>query len=225
MTVPKAAFLMGLPGSGKGTQATLLERRHGFAHLETGPIIDEQFAARAGEPLIELERAKKEAGDLVDTDLVLIWMLRAIRARAAERRSIVFSGSPRTVLEAEVLCPFIASQYGLANVSAFHLRADPATAAKLCMARRVCTANRHPVPADHVGDACPTCGDPLIVRKDDADAATVLFRQRTFDEQTAPVIGYLRQWCGITEVPVVAGDPEASYARIRRVLEWSDARP
>jgi len=211
---------MGLPGSGKGTQATLLERRKGFIHLETGPIIDEQFAARAGEPLIELERAKKEAGELVDTDLVLIWMLRAIRARAAAGRSIVLSGSPRTLLEAEVLCPFIASQYGLQNVSAFFMRADQGMAAELCRNRRVCEVRRHPVPADHPGGACPLCGSRLTVRKDDSDPETIQARQRVFAEQTAPVVDYMRRWCGLIDIPVVPGDPEVSFSRILRILEW-----
>ena len=65
----KIIVLMGPPGSGKGTQARLLQERLGLPQISTGDIFREM--KRAGTPLGERLRQILASGALVPDDLVV----------------------------------------------------------------------------------------------------------------------------------------------------------
>ena len=210
---------MGLSGSGKGTQALKLEQRRGFVHIESSKVIEDRFASQAGDPVIERERARKAAGDIVATELVSVWMLDAIAEWASTGASLVFSGSPRTVYEAQSQLPMLRQFYRIWNVHAFHLQVDPEIAKVRSLVRRVCEAHQHPVPPEYAGTACPVDGSWLKVRDDDSDPAKVAFRHSKFEEQTAPVLQYLAE-NGCPPVDVPAGrSPEEVHVFITDVLD------
>jgi len=92
--------LLGPPGSGKGTQARLLARRHGVAHLSVGAALRAEVAG--GSPLGARIAATVAAGDLVATDDVLA-ILGARLGAATRAGGWVLDGAPRTVTQAEAL--------------------------------------------------------------------------------------------------------------------------
>jgi len=93
-------ILLGPPGSGKGTQARLLARRHGVAHLSVGAALRAEVAG--GSRLGARIAATVAAGDLVATADVLAVL--GARLRAATRAGgWVLDGAPRTVTQAEAL--------------------------------------------------------------------------------------------------------------------------
>lgn len=96
-------IILGRPGSGKGTQADLLEKKFGFAHMSTGDLLRKRTKKKdfVGKKLLKI----MEEGGLVPTPLVFqLWMpfLEAFQKKNT-KRGILFDGSPRKLYEARML--------------------------------------------------------------------------------------------------------------------------
>ena len=91
-------ILLGPPGSGKGTQAQELNRRHGLIHLSTGDML--RAAIVSGSELGQDVKNIMEAGALVPDDT----MIRMISERIEQpdcANGFILDGFPRTPAQAE----------------------------------------------------------------------------------------------------------------------------
>jgi len=99
MTVSRL-LLLGPPGAGKGTQASLLIENLQIPQISTGDML--RAAVQAGS---EVGRAAKECmdrGELV-SDEIVIGVARERLAQEDARRGFILDGFPRTVAQAEAL--------------------------------------------------------------------------------------------------------------------------
>lgn len=98
--MPLDVLLLGVQGSGKGTQAKRLASEYDIAHLSTGDMLRKAIADGT-----ELGRRVKpilEAGDLVPDDL----MIELIRGRIQSPETadgFILDGFPRTMAQADAL--------------------------------------------------------------------------------------------------------------------------
>jgi adenylate kinase len=98
--VPLDVLLLGVQGSGKGTQAKRLASEYDIVHLSTGDMLRKAIADGT-----ELGRRVKpilEAGDLVPDDL----MIELIRGRIQSPETadgFILDGFPRTMAQADAL--------------------------------------------------------------------------------------------------------------------------
>jgi adenylate kinase len=103
--VPLDVLLLGVQGSGKGTQAKRLASEYDIAHLSTGDMLRKAIADGT-----ELGRRVKpilEAGDLVPDDL----MIELIRGRIQSPETadgFILDGFPRTMAQADALDSMLA---------------------------------------------------------------------------------------------------------------------
>jgi adenylate kinase len=97
-------ILLGAPGSGKGTQAKLLERELGVTHISTGDIL--RRAVAEGTPLGQEAQRLMSAGQLVP-DRVMIELVRE-RLGAGVKGGFLLDGFPRTVDQAQGLDQMLA---------------------------------------------------------------------------------------------------------------------
>ena len=105
---------LGPPGAGKGTQATLISRRLGIAHISTGEMLREEVAA--GSPLGKQVKGILDAGELVP-DAVMIEVIKSRISRPDCGAGFLLDGFPRTVNQAEELSALLgAMQKGLTHV-------------------------------------------------------------------------------------------------------------
>lgn len=214
--------LIGPPGSGKGTQADLLMEEKGFFHLESSKVIEEKFKnAPPDDPVIFHEMTLWKTGKLNTPKLVVQWILERVRALAAEGASIVFSGNPRTLFEVEAEMPIFEELYGATNIHVLHLSVPDERSIERNSKRRICKANRHPIPNlpayAHL-TTCPKDGSELITRALDTPE-TIKVRLQEYRERTAPVLGYLKdRGYSITDID---GDKtrEAVHHHIVEALE------
>jgi adenylate kinase len=97
--------IFGPPGSGKGTQAALIQERFGMDHLSTGEILRAEVAH--GSPVGHEAARIMAAGDLVPDDLITHIVQRRLR-RAHSPAGVLLDGFPRTVEQAKALDAMLA---------------------------------------------------------------------------------------------------------------------
>jgi adenylate kinase len=110
-------LLIGAPGSGKGTQATLISERFGIAHISSGDLLRMHVQDNT-----TIGRAAKEylaRGDLVP-DSIVMDMLRKPVVAASRAGGYVLDGFPRTVEQAKAAYE-TASELGVAVEVAVYL--------------------------------------------------------------------------------------------------------
>jgi adenylate kinase len=98
--VPLDLLLLGVQGSGKGTQAKRLAAEYGLAHIATGDML--RTAIAAGTPLGLRVKPIYDAGDLVPDEL-MIELIRERLAEADTEEGFVLDGFPRTMPQADAL--------------------------------------------------------------------------------------------------------------------------
>lgn len=203
----KAILIMGPPGAGKGTQADLIADNLGFFHFDSGRyiarLIEKSKKGKLpkdakGPPKTRSGKTELERGLLTDP----LWFLKLVKAEtyklAKADLNVVFSGSPRTVLEAFGdkknlgLVPWLIKLYGKKNISVFKLDIPLAESLKRNSRRITCSLCRKSLVAPGKLDQCPFCGGSLIKRSDDKPAI-IKIRLREYRERTGPVMEELEK--------------------------------
>jgi adenylate kinase len=188
----KIIVLIGAPGAGKGTQARLLQERHGWPQISTGDMF--RALKNADTPLAREVQAIMSAGRLVPDDLTI----RIVAERTGQpdcRDSYILDGFPRTT-------PQAASLEGLAEAQGKEIQAVLVDVPADVLEKRL-TGRR----------SCPVCGEIYNVwfkppradgfcdlhpaarldhRQDDTEE-TVRARMATYEAQTRPLLDYYEQ--------------------------------
>lgn len=192
----KAIFLIGPPGSGKGTQAELLAKELGFYHFEISKVIEEKFKnADPNNKEIAREKGRRLAGELVNPELIAKWFKEEIENLKNKVSGFVFSGSARTIEEAKQNLDYLSEIYGKENTVAVEIKLSEEEAVKRNSHRRICSKNRHPIPNfPEYADikVCPKDGSKIITRELDKPGI-IKERYQVYLRDTAPVIDYFKQ--------------------------------
>lgn len=179
--------LVGPPGSGKGTQGDLLEKRLSVPHISSGELLRE--AARCGSPSGREAKSFMDRGQLVPDELVI----ELIKSRVSSEdcaRGFVLDGFPRNREQAEKLEDVLNGD-GIDHVIALEVP-EQAIVGRLS-GRRTCRGCgrlfhvRFNPP--RVEGRCDECGGELYVREDDRES-TVRERLAVYRRQTEPLMVY-----------------------------------
>ncbi len=74
--------LLGAPGAGKGTQASIIAERQGVAHVASGDLFRKHLGE--GTDLGKLAKSYMDKGELVQDDVTIKMVLERIREKDAE---------------------------------------------------------------------------------------------------------------------------------------------
>jgi adenylate kinase len=193
-----AVVIYGFPGSGKGTQANLAANTFGLVNFDTGRHLESLWydPRRQKEALVRRERKLFEEGKLNTPSFVLGEVSKAVRKTAGRGLGIVFSGSPRTMHEAEHLIPLLEKLYGRKKVFFFFLDVDPKDSIERNTKRRLCSACHAPLLAKYCPSKkpkyCPVCAGSLYKRTLDR-ADIIPKRIEEYNNRTAPILNYLKK--------------------------------
>ena len=193
-------ILFGQPGAGKGTQAELLVDKLGFSHFESSKVLEAFYKKEDPEKVVEYDGEKFRVADeiqrwktgLLNSAKFVVWLfVEKIKALADEGQSIVFSGSPRTIYEAENEIPLFIELYGKENVKIVVLELSAEASIFRNSHRKICDLMRHNIiftPETENLTKCPLDGSDLVARKSLDDVETIKKRIQVFHDETLPVL-------------------------------------
>ena len=210
--------IMGVQGSGKGTQSQLLAADLDIVHISVGDIFrwNVQNHTKTGAYV----RRTMAAGELVGDDLA--------EAVTADRLTghdwnygFIIDGFPRNRRQAE----FFLESYDIDGV--IELELPDSEVRRRVLNRRLCAdcdidynliAN-----SPKVSGRCDSCGGELVTREDDTEEALAV-RLRDYHTETHPALELFRRKEYVVSVDARPA-PEIVQAEIRKRLHMPPAKP
>ncbi|UCF79510.1 MAG: adenylate kinase [Candidatus Eiseniibacteriota bacterium] len=210
-------ILLGAPGSGKGTQARLIQDHFGIPQISTGDIFRKAIAD--GTPL-GAEVEKYVSGGALVPDSLTIRLVRERLSHEDVRRGFVLDGFPRTIPQAKGIEEILA-ELGWELDAVVNIRVSEEVLVSRLALRRTCPAcgmmyhmeNRPPVSEGE----CDECKTALEVRADDSED-TVRKRLGVYLSQTTPLVEYFERTSRLVNIDG-AGRVEEIFDNIRLELE------
>ena len=179
--------IIGVPGSGKSTQATILAADLDLVHISVGDIF--RWQVQNHTKMGAQVRRIMAAGELVGDDLAE----KVTAERLAEHDwnyGFVIDGFPRNARQAE----FFLESYDIDGV--IHLDLPDSEVRRRVLARRLCAncgVDYNLIQSRPATEGvCDVCGGNLVTREDDTEEALVV-RLREYHDKTDPVLDLFRR--------------------------------
>src|SRR5947209_16175018 len=203
--------IMGVQGSGKGTQAGMLAADLDLVHMSVGDIF--RWHVQQHTKLGAQVRRVMAAGELVGDDLVES----VVRDRLTQHDwnfGFIIDGFPRNRRQAE----FFLESYDIDGVIVLDL--PDSEVRRRVLNRRLCAdcgMDYHLIDSSpKVPGQCDSCGGELVTREDDTEEALAV-RLRDYHEKTDPVIELFRRKEYVFTVDARSA-PDAVQEQIRTCL-------
>jgi adenylate kinase len=210
--------IMGVQGSGKGTQSQLLAADLDLVHIGVGDIF--RWNVQNHTKLGAQVRRTMATGELVGDDMVEA----VVRDRLDQHDwnfGFIIDGFPRSPRQAE----FFLESYDIDGV--IHLDLPDSEVRRRVLNRRLCKdcgMDYHLIDSSpKVSGQCDSCGGELVTREDDTEEALAV-RLREYHETTNPVLEIFRRKEYVFTVDAREA-PEAVQKQIRTCLGLPPYQP
>ena len=184
-------IMLGAPGTGKGTVASLLQEKLGIKQVSTGDIFRKNIQEETEIGKIASQYISK--GHLVPDDVTI----KIVENRLNEddvQDGIILDGFPRTVYQAEELDKILERKGKKVDI-VINLTTPEEEILERIVNRRVCSNQECKAvynivlnPPKQEG-ICDKCGSKLVQRKDDNEE-TVKSRLESYFKQTSPLVDF-----------------------------------
>lgn len=208
--------LIGAPGAGKGTQARLLQERHGIPQISTGDMFREMKTLDT--PLAREVQAIMASGQLISDD-VTFKIVRDRTSREDARNGYILDGYPRTAVQAAQLEALAAERE--MEIRAIEIDVPTEELMKRLTGRRNCPVCNEiyniyyrPPKNDQVCNFHPEV--QLNHRADDYPE-TVEVRLATYRTQTEPLLDYYERTGRLQKVDGT-GAIEEIYGQLEKLV-------
>ena len=184
--------LLGVPGSGKGTQAKLMAEKYRVPQISSGDLLRQAVTEKT-----ELGKRVESiiaSGELVSDGIVIDAVTERLRSNES-KRGFVLDGFPRTIPQAQQLDTRLGwMNRPLQLVLYFSL--SPAVVKKRTLGRLECAEcgasyNRYFSPPAKRG-ICDHCGSKALAQRPDDNQRAVRARLDAYEQDTAPLITYFK---------------------------------
>ncbi|SCU08378.1 adenylate kinase [Mammaliicoccus lentus] len=204
-------ILMGLPGAGKGTQASEIVKKYPIPHISTGDMF--RKAIKEETDLGKQAKSYMDRGELVP-DEVTIGIVRERLAEEDAKKGFLLDGFPRTVEQADALNDILSS-LGREVDAVINIQVPEEELMNRLTGRRICevcgTTYHLVFNPPKVEGICDLDGGKLYQREDD-NPETVANRLSVNVKQTKPLLdfyenqGVLKNIDGSREIEIVTED-------------------
>jgi adenylate kinase len=221
-------LILGPNGSGKGTQGTIIQKKFGVPHIETGVIFRENISK--GTELGKKAKGYIDRGELVPDDITIPMILNRLK-EADCAKGWLLDGFPRNLAQAEALWNALQEEKMQLDY-VIEIVLDRDTSKKRIMGRRLCaTDNNHPnniyidaiKPVEKEGKLiCRVCGcEKLTARADDQDEAAIDKRHNIYYDTktgTLAAVNYFKQRVKVIEVDGNPSVKEVSESLLKKLV-------
>ena len=212
MITKKNVVLLGPPGAGKGTIASIVKDAYKIPHISTGDLFRANIKNET-----ELGKQVKEilaSGNLVPDEITIKMVENRLKENDAAS-GYILDGFPRTIAQADAL----ASMSDIDYVVNFVIERD--TILKRLSGRRVCKSTGrtyhilyNPPKVEGIDDET---GEPLIQRDDDKEEA-ILNRLEVYEKSTAPLINYYKERGLLIDLDA-SKSPEEIFEAFKKIVK------
>ncbi|MEN8231094.1 MAG: adenylate kinase [Thermodesulfobacteriota bacterium] len=184
-------ILLGAPGAGKGTVAKMLTAIDGSVQISTGDIL--RGAVQAGSELGKEAEAYMKRGDLVPDSLIMGIMEKRLQESDCQK-GFLLDGFPRTIPQAEALKDLLA-KLDITLDMAVNIDVPREVILDRLCTRRTCentecqaiyNVKSNPPKQEGICDKCSSA----VIQRDDETEEAILHRLQTYNDKTAPLIGF-----------------------------------
>ena len=187
--------MLGPPGAGKGTQASILSEKLGINTVSTGAVLRE--IAKSGTKDGDKINALLKKGHMV-SDKFMMKIMQDVLSKPENVKGYILDGSPRSVPQAKGLDKMLGSRkmkkLGQELDAVLYLQVPDDYVIERIIGRFQCAhckALYHErFKPTKVFGICDECGGKEFTRREDDTFETVVSRLRAFREVTAPLIPY-----------------------------------
>jgi adenylate kinase len=203
-------ILLGAPGAGKGTQASMLKEHYHLLHISTGDIFRANI--KGGTPIGKVAKSYIDAGKLVP-DEVTCDIVKDRLSQDDVKNGFMLDGFPRNVFQAQQLDEFAHIDLCINIDVKLELLMD-----RIC-GRRVCSCGESYHVSTLGGQTkCRKCGKELYQRADD-NPETVKARLDTYLAQTAPLASYYEEQGKLVDIVSGTKSPSEVFEVICKELD------
>ena len=216
-------ILLGSPGSGKGTQADLIQQKYSWPAISTGDLL--RWHVQNKTPLGQKAGSRMSQGKLVEDDLVIDMVLKRIHESDCAW-GYILDGFPRNMYQAQRFDSISTNE----DEIVLDIHVSEQSVVNRLSARRVCS-NEKCQAIFHLRDRkpqiegkCDVCGQKLEQRNDDKPDV-IKERMNIYKEQTKPLIDYYKKKGSYHRIEG-EGSVENVFEKITQILDvrLSEAR-
>lgn len=201
--------LIGIQGSGKGTQVANLKENFDFNLVSMGELM--RLKSKSSTKLGKQIKALLDKGEMIDNETVISVLEEKLKSFPVDE-NVVFDGFPRSLEQAELLNKITKIDLVI------YFKLSKKTAISRLVNRLTCkdcgnVSNKDLSP----NRLCKACGGMMTVRDDD-NAEAISKRIEIFNTQTYPLIKYYKKQ-GILEKINANQKTEKVFASMYRIIE------
>ena len=185
-------IMLGAPGTGKGTVASILSEKLNIPQVSTGDIFRKNISEKT-ELGIEADKYISQ-GNLVPDEITVPMVINSLNEDSAKDGAIL-DGFPRTISQAEKLDEIL-GKLGKKVDLVINLTTPKEEIIDRMLTRRVCSnqdckatynVKLHPPKVEGI---CDKCGAKLKQREDDSNPEAIKRRLEIYEEKTSPLVEY-----------------------------------
>lgn len=192
-------ILLGPPGVGKGTQATLLTQQYNIPALSSGNVlhhfIDQTSDANQEDAAIkDVLQRKISNGEFIDDEIVQDIIRKRISLPDCDS-GFILDGFPRNIKQAQILPTILQQAHrSPAKTIVVSIDLDTDTIVKRISGRVVCAKcrtsyNKFYLPPKQEG-ICDNCGSTQFISRSDDNSEVIKNRITTYEKETKPLLQY-----------------------------------
>lgn len=193
----KVIVLMGVPGSGKGTEAQILSHLDPkYIHISTGQLLRDLETDSQADPQDKEMLHHMKEGKLVPDELVYRLAFSAIEKTLADGKVAMLDGAIRTLDQAKHYENFFEQKGIEKDVAIVEIQLSDDVSFKRLTTRKVCADCGYIIPYspdNFKKTVCEKCGGALMVRTDDHPETVLKRIEAQGNKMLQPILDYYKQ--------------------------------